>query len=123
MILHVDTELPQKNLSTCTVTLIGPDLAITAGHCMPDLDLVASASVIFGYQTNCDGTRPAGYSPQVCKVIRTVKQRYADGTQFDYWVVQLKVPAEGSASRRFNCATTCRCLGNRFSACIIPMAR
>jgi hypothetical protein len=95
MILHVDTELAPYNLSTCTVTLIAPDQAICAGHCMPQLSLVASASVIFGYQTNCDGTRPASYSPQVCKVVRTIKQRYADGTQFDYWIVQLKVPSGG----------------------------
>ena len=58
IILHVGTEIPQMNLSTCTVTLIGPDLAITAGHCMPNLDLVPSSSVIFGYRVNCDGTRP-----------------------------------------------------------------
>ena len=69
MILHVDNELPSLNLSTCTVTLIAPDQAITAGHCMPQLGLTASASVIFGYQTNCDGSRLVGYSPRVCKVV------------------------------------------------------
>ena len=95
MILHVDNELPALNLSTCTVTLIAPDQAITAGHCMPQLGLAASASVIFGYQTNCDGTRPAVYSPRVCKVVRTIKQRYSDGTAFDYWLIQLKVPPGG----------------------------
>ncbi len=95
MILTVDNELAPFNLSTCTVTLIAPDTVICAGHCMPELALVPSASVIFGYQTNCDGTRPGGYSPRVCKVIRTIKQRYADGTQFDYWLMQLKVPAGG----------------------------
>jgi hypothetical protein len=95
MILHVDSEVAPYNLSTCTVTLIAPDRALTAGHCMPRLDLVASASIIFGYQTNCDGTRLFGYKPIVCKVVRTIKQRYADGTSFDYWLVQLKLPPGG----------------------------
>src|SRR5260370_20457644 len=58
---------------------------------MPQLDLVPSASVIFGYQTNCDGTRPGGYSPQVCKVVRTIKQRYADGLYADSRIFQLAV--------------------------------
>ena len=95
IILNVDTEIPEKNLSTCSITLIGPDLAITAGHCMPNLGLVPSASVIFGYRVNCDGTRPAGYKPIVCKVIQTIKQRYADGSNFDYWLVKLKIPPGG----------------------------
>jgi len=92
VILHVGTEIPQMNLSTCTVTLVGPDLAITAGHCMPNLDLVPSSSVIFGYRVNCDGSRPGSYSPIVCKVINTVEQRW---DSFDYWLVQLKVPSGG----------------------------
>jgi hypothetical protein len=95
MILHVDNEVSPFNLSTCTVTLIAPDTVICAGHCMPQLDLVPSASVIFGYQTDCGGNRLASYSPRVCKVIRTIKQRYADGTQFDYWLMQIKVAGGG----------------------------
>jgi hypothetical protein len=95
MILHVDTELAPYNLSTCTVTLIAPDQVICAGHCMPELDLVASASVIFGYQTDCLGNRVDPYNPHVCKVVGTVKQRYADGTQFDYWVLRIVVPPGG----------------------------
>ena len=95
IILHVGTEIAEMNLSTCTVTLIGPDLAITAGHCMPNLDLVPSSSVIFGYQINCDGTRPDDYQPIVCKVISTVRQHYADGSGMDYWLVRLKVPPGG----------------------------
>ena len=92
IILHVGTEIPQMNLSTCTVTLIGPDLAITAGHCMPNLDLVPSSSVIFGYRVNCDGSRPVSYTPIVCKVLSTVSQRW---DSFDYWLVSLKVPPGG----------------------------
>ena len=95
IILHVCTGITEMNLSTCTVTLIGPDLAITAGHCMPNLDLVPSSSVIFGYQINCDGTRPDDYQPIVCKVISTVRQHYFDGSGMDYWLVRLKVPPGG----------------------------
>lgn len=95
IVLHVGTEIPEMNLSTCTVTLIGPDTVITAGHCMPNLDLVPSSSVIFGYRVNCDGSRPTTYSPIVCKVTSTIRQRYADGSSFDYWLMRIKIPSGG----------------------------
>ncbi len=95
IILHVGTEIPEMNLSTCTVTLVGPDIVITAGHCMPTLDLVPSSSIIFGYRVNCDGSRPTSYSPIVCKVTETIRQRYADGSSFDYWLMKIKIPSGG----------------------------
>jgi hypothetical protein len=97
MILHVDNDPSVGTyLSTCSVTLVAPDMVITAGHCAPSpLSLDKSASIIFGYQVNCDGSRPAAYATLVVKVLRTVKQRYADGSHFDYWVLQLKVPPGG----------------------------
>ena len=45
-------------LSTCSVTLIAPDLVITAGHCMQDpIEDGQSASIIFGYQCEANGKR------------------------------------------------------------------
>lgn len=98
IIIHVDeTEYTTPAfpiLSTCTVTLVGTDLVITAGHCMANPDEHAkSSSIIFGYQTDCDSSRPAGYSPRVVKVKRVVRQRYDSG--FDYCLIQLDVPPGG----------------------------
>lgn len=101
MILHVDAAefgnggiaIGEPVVSTCTVTLIGPDTVLTAGHCMSQpIEDAKSASVIFGYETACDGTRPAGYGPQVFKVKGVTHQRYRqDASNADYSVVQLDV--------------------------------
>ncbi len=81
-------------LVTCTGTLIDTDLVIGAGHCMTNpIEDAKSASIVFGYQTECDGSRPAGYSPRVAKVKRVIRQRYDSG--FDYCLFQLDVPPGG----------------------------
>jgi len=101
MILHVDAAeygnggvpVGTPVLSTCSVTLIGPDTVLTAGHCMSQpIEDAKSASVIFGYQTACDGTRPAGYAPKIFKVRDVTHQRYRqDASNADYSVVRLDV--------------------------------
>ncbi|MFB6457130.1 VWA domain-containing protein [Chitinophaga sp. Hz27] len=100
MIIHADHEasLGQDVLSTCSVTLIGADLIIFAGHCISDNALeIGSASVIFNYETTCGGARPAGYSPMFYKVKKLIKHRYLDPSfpGYDYCVLQLKTPVAG----------------------------
>src|SRR5262245_72603 len=90
MIMHVDGD----HLSTCTVTLIEPDVVLTAGHCMTNpVEDARSGSVVFGYEVACDGSRPAGYSPQVFKVKNVIVQKW-DGTN-DYCLVRLVTPPGG----------------------------
>jgi trypsin-like peptidase/von Willebrand factor type A domain-containing protein len=85
MIVHEDSGL----LSTCSVTLVGPDLCITAGHCMTDpVGDAASGSVIFDFDVNCDGTKPMGYQGRFFKVANVIKQKW-DGTN-DYCLFKLK---------------------------------
>ncbi len=97
MVLHVDANpILGFVLSTCTVTLVSPDTVITAGHCMANpIDDARSASVIFNYRTNCDGTRPGGYSGRFFKVKEVIAQRFADGSSNDYCLLRLKVPMGG----------------------------
>jgi V8-like Glu-specific endopeptidase len=97
MILHVDfTKELGFSLSTCSVTLVSPDTIITAGHCMTDpIEDARSASVIFNYATNCDGTRPGAYSGRFFKVKEVIRQRFADGSANDYCLLRLEVPAGG----------------------------
>lgn len=96
MILTVETNEAQTQVivCTCSVTLIGPDTVITAGHCHTPQE-VMSASVIFNYATDCDGTRPAGYSGRFFKVVRDVRQHWADGSGEDYSILQLRMPPGG----------------------------
>lgn len=81
IIVMTETVTPQHppgpqmtELSSCTGTLIGPDLFLTARHCATDSDGadLLSASVTFDFQTDINGNRPVGYSPRWYKVIGTV---------------------------------------------------
>jgi hypothetical protein len=101
MIMHVDfSQELGFYLSTCSVTLVSADTIITAGHCMTNpIEDALSSSVIFGYQTNCDGTKPGGYSPRVVKVKEVIRQRYADGTANDYCLLRLKTAVPGITPR------------------------
>lgn len=86
-------------VSSCTGTLIAPDLFLTAHHCAsePDLLDVVSASVTFDYQTTTSGTTPAGYGPRFHKVTRVVSQGdYGDySIDHDWIIVQIATPAGG----------------------------
>ena len=77
MIVHADyNKILGGAVSTCTVTLVAPDIVVTAGHCMQDpIEDAASASIIFGYQLQCNGKRAAGYKPAVHKVKEVIRQR------------------------------------------------
>jgi hypothetical protein len=80
-------------VSTCSVTLIGPDTILCAGHCFDTLgEDVRSGSVIFNYETACDGSRLPGYSPRFYKVIKMLRWRYEPAGVFDYAVLQIKAP-------------------------------
>ncbi len=79
-------------VTTCTVTLVDTDKVISAGHChSPDEAL--TSSVVFEYETNCDGSRPAGYSPRFHKVTTALQFRYDRG--FDYSLLRLKTAPAG----------------------------
>ena len=67
-------EVHDGHVSSCTGTLIGADLFLTARHCLtdPSGEDVRSASVTFDYAANCDRTRPAGHVTRFFKVLGEV---------------------------------------------------
>jgi hypothetical protein len=67
-------EVDPGSVSSCSGTLIGADLFLTARHCLTDPagEDVRSSSVTFDYATNCDGTRPAGHVTRFFKVLGEV---------------------------------------------------
>ncbi|MCW3052997.1 MAG: hypothetical protein JWN14_2167, partial [Chthonomonadales bacterium] len=76
-------------VSSCSVTLIDTDLVLTAGHCFePTGEDARTASVIFNYETACDGSRSGSYEGRFIKVQKQTAYRYDSG--FDYCVHQLK---------------------------------
>ncbi|GGY02272.1 VWA domain-containing protein [Massilia dura] len=83
-----------ESVSTCTVTLVDTDKIISAGHCHTPAEALTS-SVVFDYETECDGSRPAGYAARFHKVSAALQQRFDSG--FDYSLLQLKTSPAGIA--------------------------
>jgi hypothetical protein len=67
-------EVDPTEVSSCSGTLIGPDLFLTARHCLtdPSGEDVRSASVTFDYTTACNGSKPAGHTTRFFKVLEEV---------------------------------------------------
>lgn len=84
------------SVSSCSVTLIGPDTVITAGHCLASIATEwPTSSVTFDYETVCGGNAPGGYDPVFHKVTGYQKFRWNDGSGMDYAILQLKIPPGG----------------------------
>jgi hypothetical protein len=87
-------------VSSCTATLIAPDLVITAGHCVARQEDIRTGAITFDFQANCNLSRPAGYSPKFYKMVKLVETGYirptGDGrAPVDYSIVQIETPAGG----------------------------
>lgn len=67
-------EAHDGSVSSCSGTLIGADIFLTARHCLvdPSGEDVRSASVTFDYAPACDGSRPPGHVTRFFKVIGEV---------------------------------------------------
>jgi V8-like Glu-specific endopeptidase len=85
-----------NEVSTCSVTLIGPDTVITAGHCLENITTEwPTSSVTFDYETNCAGGAPGSYNPVFHKVTGYLKFRWNDGSGMDYAILQIAIPPGG----------------------------
>ena len=99
IIVEVHHDGATGSVSSCSGTLIGADLFLTARHCLTDPtgEDVRSASVTFDYAPNCDGTRPAGHVTRFFKVLGEVASGSPpNGTNppstTDWVVVRLDAP-------------------------------
>lgn len=86
----------QTVVSTCSVTLVGPDVVLTAGHCHTPAEAL-SGSVTFDYAVDCNGAKPTGYNARFHKVVRVVKHRWQDPNHpgYDYSLLQIRLPPGG----------------------------
>jgi V8-like Glu-specific endopeptidase len=64
-----------EQLSTCSVTLVDTDKVLTAGHCHTPEE-APNSSIIFGYEVNCDGSKPPSYNVRVYKVKAVLSHHY-----------------------------------------------
>ncbi|HEX7168708.1 MAG TPA: vWA domain-containing protein [Acidimicrobiales bacterium] len=90
-------------VSTCSVTLVEPNVVVTAGHCIEipggsglagATKVALASSVSFDFETECNFTVPAGYNPVFHKVTRLIKYRM-DFNPFDYALLEIEVPPAG----------------------------
>jgi hypothetical protein len=90
--MYIDVD--GDHLSSCSATLIAPDLIVTAGHCVTTDEQARTGSITFDYQTDCLGNRPLGYNPKFHKLKRVVKAKFVVDV-IDYCVIQVVTPAAG----------------------------
>jgi hypothetical protein len=95
-------EVHEGSLSSCSAALIGPDLILTAAHCVSDATVVPTGAFTLDYQTDAAGNRPAGYNPKFFKFKRIVKSGWevppvgmGPPNQLDYGIVQVETPPGG----------------------------
>ena len=87
-------------LSTCSATLIAPDLILTASHCVVADEQARTGSFTLDFLTDASGNRPDGYNPRFYKLTRVVEsgfRREPGDTRpgRDYSIVQVAVPPAG----------------------------
>lgn len=89
-------DVPFEHVTTCSVTLVGAEMVITAGHCLHPED-AASSSITFDYEVECGGAAPGGYNPRFHKVTGVLKHMntLADGLHHDYAFLQIAIPPGG----------------------------
>jgi hypothetical protein len=91
-------EVSEGKVSSCSAALIGPDLILTAGHCVSAASVIPSGSFTLDYQTDAAGSRPAGYNPKFHKLKLLKKVGWATAPAvggLDYAIVQIETPPGG----------------------------
>lgn len=97
-------EVGEGKVSSCSAALIGPDLILTAAHCVSADTVIPSGSFTLDYETDCTGNRPAAYSPKFHKLKRLVRAGWATqatgaglvgNSGLDYAIVQIETPLGG----------------------------
>jgi hypothetical protein len=92
-------------VSSCSAVLIGPDLILTAAHCLEDGSVIPSGSFTLDFQTDAAGNRPTGYNPKFHKLKLLRKAGWATAAtggglqaqvgDLDYAIIQIETPTGG----------------------------
>lgn len=80
----------QGTLSSCSGVLVGEDLVLTAGHCMPNQARCDSHRFAFGFSLSQAGTRPTSLAEEdiyACR--RLVAYSEDEKTKVDFALIQL----------------------------------
>lgn len=97
-------EVGKGKVSSCSATLIAPDLILTAAHCIEEGTVIPSGSFTLDFQTDAAGNRPGGYMPKFHKLKRLIKSGWAAAATggglapysgLDYAIIQIETPPGG----------------------------
>lgn len=80
--------------SVCTASLVGPDLMLTAGHCVPSPAACSRKKFVFGYEMGANGEWPSLQPESNVYSCAGIVASSTDGT-VDYAVVRLDRPVTG----------------------------
>ena len=97
-------------LSTCSATLIAPDLILTASHCVVADEQARTGSFTLDFLTDASGNRPDGYNPRFYKLTRVVESGFrrepaTHGRDATTQWCRSRFLLLGSECRRWQCAT------------------
>lgn len=92
-------ELP--SLARCSGALVGPDLVLTAGHCVPNAASCAETRLVAGWVATDEGAAPELRASDVYRCVSVVADtRGGRGLDLDYAWVRLDRPVSGGAPLR-----------------------
>lgn len=96
----------QPSAVICSGFLVGPDLLVTAGHCVKTQEECADVSWIFDYKVNKSNKRadvlvPAKNVFKCKKVIEAKLESKQDGTRIDYSLIRLDRVVKGRAPLKY----------------------
>lgn len=93
----------QPDAADCSGSLVGPDLVLTAGHCVQSENDCLKNSFVFGYAVYVDGATAVNTlrAQDIYQCAKIVVQRWEPGREgLDYAVVQLDRPVPDHAPLR-----------------------
>ncbi|MBC7385307.1 MAG: trypsin-like peptidase domain-containing protein [Cryobacterium sp.] len=79
----------QPTGASCSGSLVGEDLVITAGHCIPDAESCETTKFVFGYGVKEDGVFPTSARSDDVVGCKEIVDRKQIGDGADYAVIRL----------------------------------
>lgn len=80
----------QITAANCSGFLVGPDLLVTAGHCIQSMSDCNGSAWVFGFAVNADGDKATEVaSKDVYKCVEIIERQLDRPTQNDYAMIRL----------------------------------